>query len=115
MQEEYSPYEEDRTKQYLYEGRTKPRFIVSAANRVRDFNRELTGQLLVGARHCDTVMRGQAHFLPEGYSWALPHDQGFIDQWGQWLSREEAKEVAVTNGQSLIGEDWGGLYSENLY
>lgn len=44
-------------------------------------------------------------------------DQGFIDQFGDWLCREDAWVVAVNQNQvrRRVGGDEGHLYSENLY
>tara|TARA_R110000822_G_scaffold68435_7_gene166500 strand:+ start:249 stop:428 length:180 start_codon:yes stop_codon:yes gene_type:complete len=43
--------------------------------------------------------------------------QGFIDQFGQFLTREEAHVIAKKNGQIVkrCGGDEKTLYSENLY
>ena len=43
--------------------------------------------------------------------------QGFVDQWGNFLDREEAKIVAERVGQPLIETSYKGrkLFSENLY
>lgn len=84
-----------------------PRRIVCAANR----NRE-SGRIICGARHWDNIMR--ASLLPgEKFTgW----DQGFIDQFGDFLTREEAWEVA--SEQEQIRREVsspGTLYSENLY
>jgi hypothetical protein len=48
--------------------------------------------------------------------WKSHCDQGFIDQFGDFLNREEAWEIAQEQGQ--IKEEVsapGILYSENLY
>lgn len=47
-------------------------------------------------------------------------EQGFIDQWGIFLNRQEAWKVAKAAGQILYrcggdDSDGGTLYSENLY
>lgn len=45
-------------------------------------------------------------------------EQGFIDQWGTFMTREQAWRVAEVAGQILyrVGGDYNGtLYSENLY
>lgn len=65
------------------------RRVVCAANRLLD------GTLLIGARHWDTHMRDQAdRYLSEAQQWsseitentfAVP-DQGFIDQFGNFLT-----------------------------
>jgi hypothetical protein len=53
----------------------------------------------------------------------LDEDQGFVDQWGRWMSRAEAYIVAMREGQILhdrngVGQRWDVgpvLYSEGLY
>lgn len=82
--------------------------VVCAANRHRE-----SGKIICGPRHCDSIMRQQ---LPDGvkfHGW----EQGFIDQWGQFLTREEAWKVAVEKGQirRKIDTPEGTLYSEHLY
>jgi hypothetical protein len=44
-------------------------------------------------------------------------EQGFIDQFGKFLTREEAREIALRNGQRRrrCGGDGKQLFSENLY
>jgi hypothetical protein len=44
-------------------------------------------------------------------------EQGFIDQFGKFLTREEAWVIASENGQirRQVGGDQSRLYSENLY
>jgi hypothetical protein len=85
------------------------RWVVCAANR-----HKTRGIIICGARHWDEVMRGQVEAMGEDYhSW----DQGFIDQRGEWMTREEAHEVAKENGQirRRCGGDAKRLFSENLY
>ena len=77
--------------------------IVCAANRNPD------GTIILGVRHYDKVMRQQKpHMLSE---------QGFIDNRGNFLTREEAWVVAMRENQVIrrVGGDEGTLYSENLY
>ena len=74
--------------------------------------------MLVGPRHFDTVMHLQfarLSTLPK-----VEFDQGFIDQHGVFMSRQEAWTVAQAAGQVINrcgGDtaDGGTLYSENLY
>lgn len=48
-------------------------------------------------------------------------DQGFVDQWGVYMTREEAYQVAEAAGQIIYpaacgaGLDGPKLYSEGLY
>lgn len=86
-----------------------PRRVVCAANR-----RESDGWMVCGARHWDKVMRSQL----DGKKSEHDHwDQGFIDQFGDWMTREEAWVVAVDQNQirRRCGGDGELLYSENLY
>lgn len=99
----------------------KPRVVVCAANRSR-----VSGKVIAGARHWDSIMRQQVEWLdPEKHNgrrmpdeWAGA-EQGFIDQYGQWMTREEAWKVAESANQikhpNPDGLDIGTLYSENLY
>ena len=84
------------------------RFIVCAANRMPD------GTILVGARHWDGLMRDQADKM--GFKGGN-EEQGFIDQFGTFHTREEAKKIVESNGQHLKRptDTYDTLYSENLY
>lgn len=85
--------------------------VVCAANLVN-------GHLICGARHGDAVMLAQAALLGKAYSFMQESMvEGFIDQHGQFLTREEAWAVALAAGQIYrrVGGDEGCLYSENLY
>lgn len=74
-----------------------------------------TGRILTGARHFDTVMQEWLKDYELG-DWA-DADQGFIDQWGTFLTRQEAFVIAERQGQyNPWGEHTRGvLYSEDLY
>ena len=100
-------------------GETPVRFVVCAACR-KD------GVVVAGARHLDGVMRGVMRMMGMGYAgW----EQGFIDQFGVFMTREEAWEVADKAGQIRRPTGWekgdkprppgagdkGSLFSENLY
>lgn len=91
----------------------KPRqWVVCAANYY-----PVVDLLVCGARHYDGVMRevlntiDYPHYKREGYQ------QGFIDQFGNFLTREEAWVIATANGQICRDVDTtpGKLYSEHLY
>lgn len=81
--------------------------IVCAANR-----HTITSSIVVGVRHWDVLMR--QHIFDKDYS---DYEQGFIDNKGKFLTREEAYVVAEREGQIIrrVGGDEGVLYSENLY
>lgn len=91
-----------------------PIHIVTAANRFDDV-------ILVGARHWDQRMRQQAELMG-----GIKHlrtlgkeEQGFIDQFGDYYSREDAMEIVLKNGQRFDKKRNGGgtsaLFSEGLH
>lgn len=109
--------------------------VVSAASKNRD-----NGLIAVGARHFDKVMRSQMFALSgckyaDAANWQNVEEselsvtdgwklstQGFIDNYGDFLSRKEAYIVAKFAGQiqdpkdGVICPDNGEtLFSENLY
>lgn len=61
--------------------------------------------------HIEDVWGSLNHILYE------PLDEGFIDQFGNFLTREEAHVIAVKQNQIIrrCGGDESRLYSENLY
>ena len=71
---------------------------------------------LVGARHWDHVMNTQFK-----YTGGVPlHDkQGFIDQFGTYLTREESLDIVLASGQPFDAKRNGvpadQLFSEGLY
>lgn len=75
------------------------------------------GEVLLGVRHWDMFMRMHAikdkKRLPE---WA-EEEQGFVDNFNNFMRREEAWNVAVEAGQIRYKLDGleGVLYSEHLY
>ncbi len=100
----------------------KQRRVVCAANRVvyyvEGFSRHA---IALGARHFDPLMRDQieSHWLAMRGSrdqWRVS-EQGFIDQWGTFMDRREAFEVAKAAGQLLYGPHLSGgeLDSSDLY
>lgn len=96
---------------------TEQRRIVCAAIRAAD------GELLLGIRHYSPDMHRQIEQRRDGekFTHRLDHDQGFVDQHCNWLSREAAFHVARAAGQILnehaCGHGLNGrkLYSEGLY
>lgn len=83
--------------------------IVCAANR-----HKVSGRIIAGPRHWDAIMRAQVHRETEDFgNW----EQGFIDQFCQWYTREEAYVIAERHGQikNPLAHAVGYLYSENLY
>jgi hypothetical protein len=81
--------------------------------------RNCKGEIICGARHYDSIMHAQIKASNSIESWKLKSsvEQGFIDQWGIYMSRTEALEVAKQAGQILrrCGGDQNILFSENLY
>tara|TARA_B100002049_G_C16070064_1_gene372362 strand:- start:413 stop:907 length:495 start_codon:yes stop_codon:yes gene_type:complete len=75
------------------------------------------GRLIVGPRHFDPIMKAQIDTMNyAGDDVGLFEEQGFIDQWGQFLTREDAWIVAKAAHQIIRHvERPGTLYSENLY
>ncbi len=108
----------------IIEYQERTRRIVCAANRLK------SGLVVCGARHFDTFMRNQIEAANETHAHA---EQGFIDQYGHFYTREEAWLIARKNNQiiRLVGNQAGKnieivnsdkdipetaeLYSENLY
>lgn len=93
------------------------RRVVCAAIRAAD------GSLLLGIRHYSRDMHAQIEARRDGEKFVYRHDedQGFVDQYGVWMGREEAYQVAKAAGQlvhpELCGSALDGpkLYSEGLY
>jgi hypothetical protein len=94
-----------------------PRRVVCAAIRAAD------GDVLLGIRHYSPDMHKQIAARHDGSKFKHRHDedQGFVDQFGDYLTREEAYKIAETNGQIYRPEGNGQglngmkLYSEGLY
>lgn len=88
--------------------------IVCAANRST-----VTGEIILGIRHCDTFMNHQRNQLPNkgrNADW----EQGFVTNKYEFVTRQEAWKIAEAAGQIYrrCGGDeanGGTLYSENLY
>jgi len=82
--------------------------VVCAANRLA------SGLIVCGARHHDAVMNAQIKASGETH---IGETQGFIDQFGNFLTRLEAHKIAERNGQikRRCGGDAHKLFSENLY
>ena len=93
------------------------RRVVCAAIRAAD------GDVLIGIRHYSDDMHRQIEARNDGskFTHRLDEDQGFVDQSGVFMSREEAYQVADAAGQirnpRACGEGLDGmkLYSEGLY
>lgn len=90
------------------------RRVVCAAER-----HEPTFTIFCGARHGDATIVRQilAAQFPIEQMLDRYWDHGFIDQFGVFMTREEALTVAIAAGQRIYrcGGDETRLYSENLY
>ena len=86
--------------------------VVCAACKCR-----VTGILVLGARHYDGLMRKQIDSLAVTSAQTFSFEEGFIDQFGEFLTREEAHVIAAKQNQIIrrCGGDEARLYSENLY
>lgn len=81
------------------------------------------GVMVLGPRHFDATMHDQISKLEEGFAPEHPSfwEQGFIDQYGKFMDRKEAYEVALAAGQINLHRPKSGnpgtpiLYSEDLY
>lgn len=87
------------------------RRVVCAAIRTKN------GEIILGARHFDALMRRTNDLAEEAYQGFRFAEQGFIDQKGIFMTREEAWDVAKNANQIIreCGSCEGALYSENLY
>ena len=93
------------------------RRVVCAAIRAAD------GEVLIGIRHYSRDMHRQIEQRHDGAKFTHRHDedQGFVDQWGAYMTREEAHTVATDAGQIVYpyacgeGVDGPKLYSEGIY
>lgn len=92
-----------------------PNLIVCAALRG-----DIGGEIVLGVRHHDEHMREELNTERcrfTGDRW----EQGFVDKYGNFQTREEAWLIAEAAGQirRRVGGDHafgaGKLYSENLY
>ena len=86
------------------------RVVVCAAN-------SYDGLIICGARHYDTIMCKQIKAFNDGFNFEAV--QGFIDQWGVFMDRKEALQVATDAGQINVRRPKGlpltELFSEDLY
>lgn len=77
------------------------------------------GELIIaGARHYDSVMRLQVAHIDPSKTKRSEAEQGFINQFGEFLTREEAMLVVKESGQPFDAKRNGSgseLFSEGLY
>ena len=88
------------------------RLIVAAALKMSD------GQVVIGVRHFDSIMRSQLKLLYIDRYAPTPR-QGFVDNRGVYVSRREALEIATAAGQLNVHrtktEPEDELFSEDLW
>ncbi len=71
------------------------------------------GHLIIGNRHFCPLMTMQIDLLELDYvKHHIGVDQGFVDQWGIFMSRQEAWDVAKARGQIKEVFVEGTLFSE---
>lgn len=90
-----------------------PRMVVCAAHRSL-----ATGTVILGIRHGDAFMAQQ--MTANAPEWGEGFEQGFVDQFSVFMTREEAWPVALAANQirRRVGEAPQGaaqLWSVNLY
>lgn len=89
------------------------RRVVCAAIRASD------GSLLLGIRHYSSDMHEQIRRRDDGpiFMHRTGDDQGFVDQYGVYMTRTEAYMVALLAAQIVHPDACPGqlLYSEGLY
>lgn len=95
------------------------RRVVCAAN-LYSFKPEsgIAPLIVTGARHYDKLMHAQIRSFDKNIWYnKIGEEQGFVDQLGVFMTREEAHIVAINAKQiiSRCGNDIDKLWSENLY
>ena len=69
--------------------------------------------------HFDAFLRNSIQLLQEKHGVRVDEEQGFVDQWGVFMSREEAMQVVKASGQPFSLNRNGGeddeLYSEGVW
>lgn len=96
-----------------------PQYIVCAACKSGD-------TIIAGARHFDDIMYSQIQAIfgdnyienEQAKIFIRLAEEGFIDQFGTFLTRKEAMNIATKNGQQINFErnrSRKKLYSEGLY
>lgn len=90
------------------------RRIVCAAIRAPDLD------VIIGIRHFSPDMRAQIQNRSDGEKFLDTVEEGFVDQWGLFLTRQQAWHIALKQNQIIQrcgGDtiDGGYLWSENLY
>jgi len=72
------------------------------------------GIVFTGLRHGHIIRdMVECGFLTDMNKPVLGHEQGFVDENGDYWDREESRQIAIHGGQ--IKPDHGTLYSEDLW
>lgn len=87
--------------------RSQPRIVCAAI-------RNNAGDVIIGIRHFDLGMHEQ---IKKSSSCWIINEQGFIDQFSNFYTREEAWKIASEADQIIrrCHGDEGKLFSENIY
>lgn len=98
--------------------------IVCAANVFFD-ERFIDGRIIIpGARHYDKTMHAIEHNIKQFIDWnpygvnSKRNIQGFIDQFGNFYTREQAYQLCKHTGQQILNDrnhSDSKLFSEGLY
>jgi hypothetical protein len=99
------------TPRTIWEHPERPaQLVVCAAIR-----RQQDGTVISSARHFDPRMHAMIKLTKEPKSW-IRAEQGFIDQFGNFLTRQEAFVIATERNQIRRPDhNHKELYSEHLY
>lgn len=93
--------------------------IVSAATKVEYLTEDkyLKSVVICSPRHWDVIAREQFKLMNISQSKVKSETQGFVDQYGDFYTREQAWSIADKNKQIVrrVGGDHEKLFSENLY
>lgn len=103
----YKPASFNKALVFISEGNYLPRIVVTAAS----MNKE--GSIVTGTRHCCPLMRKAIKGMKAlGEDWTPCNvEEGYVDQWGNYLSKDEALEVVLRNKQPLSFIDTSGTHS----
>lgn len=88
----------------------KPRIVCAAI-------RATSGDIVCSARHYDMRMHNIISLMSDPDNFYTDCEQGFIDQFGKFYTREQAYIIALNNSQIIreIGYATDKLFSEHLY
>jgi len=113
-------WEEKDPSGWMYEG-AKPEDVRIVSAAIRITRRGFMPHVIPGARHFSPGMRKIVdRMVHEGVfkqKHVLAAEQGFIDQYDRYWTREQAWEIVMFTGQPLTdrAKQTGTLYSEDLY